>query len=394
MAGMGQIGRWARCWGQSLAVSIPLVVAAGTAQAQLDHQFVWKGGNWNGYVWTDRETGAFSQCTVQVGSYHFVDLVLSFGHEFGFSITLVSDRWGLNVGESGTATYRLGRNRPRFARVHAHQTNAVRMDLPDDPNLVDRFRRARQIQVSSFVGDFTFGLSGSNRAIRWLRGCFNARMNAQQIARLRGGGQQGGRGDEARREPQTPTEAAPDTPAPQAQTARLAQQPAPEALVATKGVAPPEGTAEGTRIAPARAAMVLASALSKAAGAPFDMSPREEPNTIGFSTDSLFGGLELLPKSFDQLMALRGELIGNAAANCSGAFSTRNGPVSDTIDMSMTMSCETGGATLATRYALMRSDAGYALLSLQGTPEDVAAMGDTLLDEISRRAEDFAGPSL
>lgn len=355
-----------------VALAAAIVLAPPAARATVIPDFVWKGGNWNGYVWTDSETGAFSQCTVQVGSFHFVDLVLSFGDDFGFSMTLVSDRWSLDVGETGEAEYRFSGGRPRFATAYAHQPNAVRIDLPDNASTLNRFRRARQVDVSSFVGNFTFGLAGSNRAILWGQDCAQAHINAQAATALL--------------EDSPPTEEANWPAAPDAEANEQRDGQEPSAAVSA---------VEATQIVPVRAAIVLASALSEAVGETFIMTARDSPNAIGWSTQSLSGAMELLPSSFDGVRELRGELIGRVAAGCNGAFTTQNIAAEQAVDMRMSMQCDRlNEDPLATQYTLIHTDVGYALLRLEGPPERVLDIGEPLVGGITKRIAELEGPTL
>ena len=147
------------------------MLAATFAVADAKEVSTFKIGNWNGGVYTNDNTGVFSHCAASVGYKSGITLIFAVTRDLTWSMGLVNDKWNLQPDAKHPVTYWVDNGEVRNGTAEVLRSNHVRVRLPGDDNLFDRFRRGRTLEIRTSQQVFKFNLTSTSRMLQSLLQC-------------------------------------------------------------------------------------------------------------------------------------------------------------------------------------------------------------------------------
>ena len=322
-------------------------------------------GRWDGRAWARQGDEAFTHCAVTLERNRGEKLTFSLGPgPLGLAMTVDAPAVNLRGAAPVEVDYGFDQDPLSWRGTALPLTrSAVRADLPESDLLDTELRDAEKLKVNVGGMRLDFLLFGSARALDWLEGCVRRNTEGERLV------------------------ADIDRPAPEAVRPALADEVLepvddldPSELAGQDG---PADDAEETVLlakdAPfggSRAVVgevLVAAGLGEAALAPVDVV------TTSFDIGPLSGTFERLADALaNDEAALRSVVVGTAAAPCRGRFVAVPLEIVEPILWRVSMSCSDGGDLRLTEAAVVDTDQGAWLVTIEGPAGPTAAAAEDL----------------
>jgi hypothetical protein len=157
-------------WDRSIAAacfgSLLFVLPAGAEQISKI-----KIGNWNGGAYTHTQTGEFSHCAASADYKSGITLVFSINRDLTWALGLANDQWNLAEGDSYPVQYQVDRSKTYEGTATAIAPNQVKVPLPGDDRLFNRFRRGNMLTIVAANQTMHFSLKRTSRMLSSLFDC-------------------------------------------------------------------------------------------------------------------------------------------------------------------------------------------------------------------------------
>ncbi len=128
-------------------------------------------GNWNGGAYTHTQTGEFSHCAASASYKSGITLVFSINRDMTWALGLANDNWKLTEGDTYPVEYRVDSSKAYEGTATAIAPNQVKVLLPGDDNLFNRFRRGNMLTVVAANQTMRFSLKQTSRMLSSLFNC-------------------------------------------------------------------------------------------------------------------------------------------------------------------------------------------------------------------------------
>ncbi|WP_346906558.1 hypothetical protein [uncultured Roseibium sp.] len=128
-------------------------------------------GNWNGGAYTHTQTGEFSHCAASANYKSGVTLVFAINRDLTWALGLANDSWKLTEGDTYPVQYRLDRGKTYEGTATAIAPNQVKIQLPGDDSLFNRFRRGNMLTIVAANQTMRFSLNQTSKMLSSLFNC-------------------------------------------------------------------------------------------------------------------------------------------------------------------------------------------------------------------------------
>ncbi|MBA4788286.1 MAG: trypsin-like peptidase domain-containing protein [Rhizobiales bacterium] len=162
------------------------LLAAGPALARQIKSFDVRG--WDVHVYTDDDTGAFSNCVASAEYESGMVLAFQIGADFSWNMAVFDAPVTFKKGQRVDVRYQVDNGKTRRATATAEDTDFLLIPLPDDVDLFTEFRQGKLLRV--FVSGRTAGfrLDGTAAMLAALLDCADRYQNVTADS---GGGKRG-----------------------------------------------------------------------------------------------------------------------------------------------------------------------------------------------------------
>ncbi len=150
------------------ALAILLCLAfAGTAEAQ-----EYDADGWQGWSHRNNATGGFVSCTVSARYDSGQSIVFAINANKAFVVALGYRAWKLKIGVFYPARLTIDGDDFGTTRLQAYDQSKARVVVPYTADALNRFRKGYILRVETPERKILYQLTGSGKALDWLRTCF------------------------------------------------------------------------------------------------------------------------------------------------------------------------------------------------------------------------------
>ncbi len=144
---------------------------AGLAPAEAKETEEFTVGQWTGFVFTDDNTGQFTDCTVWALNNANVYVGITVNKTWNLELYLNSKGWNLPLNQSYRITYWIDRNPVYNGTAETYSATYVKIGVERGQAVFDELRGGNTLTFRTQGGDYIFNLSGSNAALNRLLDC-------------------------------------------------------------------------------------------------------------------------------------------------------------------------------------------------------------------------------
>ena len=140
-------------------------------QASAEQISQFKIGNWSGGGYTHTETGDFSHCAASADYKSGITLIFAINRDLTWAMVLANENWKLTAGDTYTVQYRVDRGSRYEGTATVVAPNQVKVPLPGDDALFNKFRRGTILTVDAANQTMHFQLNQTSRMLAALFDC-------------------------------------------------------------------------------------------------------------------------------------------------------------------------------------------------------------------------------
>ena len=146
-------------------MTLTCLLVTSVAQAEVIQGSDFSHQNWSGAAYTFEGTGQFSHCAVSAGYVSGDELLMSVNADATVTVGVVSATWRMTPGQSLDARLTVDRRAPFFGTANAINEQFAALVLPDIDAALTALKRGRTLVVETSVGQGTYDLTGTSRAL-------------------------------------------------------------------------------------------------------------------------------------------------------------------------------------------------------------------------------------